>query len=494
MDLSASSHEDPADGSIEGHEGPADGSTEGTDDTESSAADGASTGAASDGRADTDPRQSPSDVPGPAVGDDQPGADDSSRPDGGGADGEVDAADGGAQTVGPGVTDATLTLGVQYPSTDRGGSSAAFGKDISAGDVPGETRVLVDYINRNGGIAGRKLEVVLHPTEFVDSVNNVELEAQKTCTKFTEDHQVLAAVVLYATVESLVRCMADAHVPVVSWYAPLDAQVFAQLPRFYYAPGAMNGGRGAAVAADVLAQAGFFDGAKIALFRHDAPTYERSEQVLRQALEAHGLTLDDVFATSSTDLGQVGRDAAAASFRFNANGITHVLFLDLNGVLSYTFMNAAEGQSYRPTYALSSNNGPTSVAEYAPTEQLRNTRIVSWAPYDAQARHDESPPAVAPTTTLCREILLEGGYDLADRTEEKYALNLCGDLLFLKTALDAAAAPNAAELERTVDGMGTSFAHAASYGSRLGPGRHDGAENTRVLVFDATCNCFRPPR
>ncbi|MEY2433817.1 MAG: hypothetical protein QOC92_3542 [Acidimicrobiaceae bacterium] len=66
--------------------------------------------------------------------------------------------------------------------------------DITHGDIKKVTQAMVDRINNNGGILGRKLEIV-----FSQQCPLKQDEVAKACTTFTDDDQVFAVLGLYDT-------------------------------------------------------------------------------------------------------------------------------------------------------------------------------------------------------------------------------------------------------------------------------------------------------
>ena len=64
---------------------------------------------------------------------------------------------------------------------------AAFGKAGDAQKVPDSPKMIVDYINKHGGIGGRQVAVV----EFkADSSSDASTGGQQACAAFTQDNKV----------------------------------------------------------------------------------------------------------------------------------------------------------------------------------------------------------------------------------------------------------------------------------------------------------------
>ena len=95
-------------------------------------------------------------------------------------------ADGNKSEVGPGVTDTTIKVGfiTRKASTAAGGGGF---KTPAQGDVNAQVNALVEYINKNGGLGGRKITSVLK--EYDSSAASVQKE-NDYCTAFTQDEKV----------------------------------------------------------------------------------------------------------------------------------------------------------------------------------------------------------------------------------------------------------------------------------------------------------------
>jgi hypothetical protein len=126
----------------------------------------------------------------------------------------------GAST--PGVTATTIRVGVPYVDV---AAVKAVGVNISWGSVPDAFNAVIDHINAQGGINGRKI------VPYIVAVNPTgTAPAATACTQLTEDDNVFVAIApLQAT------CYLQHDVPVVasiypSGNSPTAAQDFAPVP------------------------------------------------------------------------------------------------------------------------------------------------------------------------------------------------------------------------------------------------------------------------
>ncbi|MBV9293808.1 MAG: hypothetical protein JO222_15305, partial [Frankiales bacterium] len=100
----------------------------------------------------------------------------------------------GSQAAGPGVTATTVTIGLVYATNSTAADEALGAHGLNTGDAVTEVRLLVNDINKHGGVAGRKL-VLLTYGEDATSTQPYAVTAQQMCSFMTQDHKVLAVLV-----------------------------------------------------------------------------------------------------------------------------------------------------------------------------------------------------------------------------------------------------------------------------------------------------------
>ena len=389
---------------------------------------------------------------------------------------------------GPGVDDKTVTLGFQYVDVGAG-TGGVLGQDVSIGDPEAQAEAVKNWINKNGGIAGRTLRLVHYGAPYANYVNNPQAEFNRICTYFTEDHKVLG-VAVYVPDETLVRCLARRDVISVSDGYPLDRKLYSELAQHFYSPGTMSQDRGAEVGVEGHVATGFLNGAKIGLLRYDHPVYARAEVSLSKALTAKGHTIAERFLIDYSNTSKATSDAGAAVLRFRQQGITHVKVLDNSGGIAFAFMQAAENQGYRPFYALTTNNSPQGLKQLAPAKQLERAQAVSWWWGDVgEDEKQQTPPALPRSRATCEKIMTDAGVDMSGAAAGSSMIT-CDQLLLLKTLADRAATPSSAAMSAAADRLGSSYESTLSYKTTIGPDRRDGASVTRLIRFEAGCSCW----
>jgi hypothetical protein len=397
----------------------------------------------------------------------------------------------------PGITDTEIRIGIltqqKYDST-----TAPFAtKGQTLGNQQAQAQAVVNYINNNGGMAKRKLKPVYHDTD--SSVGSWHAQAQQVCAAFTEDTKVLAVTPQNYALTTLLSCLAAKDTALLAggvlggW---ADEEMYRQFPKHLYMPSEINHTRLGFWIDGLVRQAFFAKGSKLGILYNDEPRFRRPlERTVKPALKGHGIGITDEMGIHMADsVSDVSATAAATSnsvLRFRSRGIDRIIFVEGVPIIPFFFLNEAEHQGYRPRYGLSSYENGRWLALNAPRTQLVGSLGVGWRPVD-----DVTAPKDAganPVRDLCLEIFSKAG--VADVTVDSYresnALMYCANLLFLKTALDAADELNTEGLRRAVEGLGDRWRSPLNFSNRFGPNRHDGAAGARDFAFEESCQCYR---
>ncbi|HEX2038184.1 MAG TPA: hypothetical protein VHF47_00465 [Acidimicrobiales bacterium] len=397
----------------------------------------------------------------------------------------------GGYVLGQGVTATEIKIGLQVNAPI---DYAAFGGRGSNGDDQKTSQAVVDHINKTGGIAGRKVVPVYHITDT--NSGTFAAQAEAACADFVDDKKVFAAISTTNAGEPA-QCYANRGMPYISHKRGFyPAEYFQRMAGSLYTPGRMGITRWTVAYVDALVEQGYFaGGAKVALLRYDHPDFDKlTDQVLKPRLAARGVTLADEFRAATpgsvAGLSDTAASASAAVVRFRANGITHVMFYEIGGVLPFFFMPQAESQAnWRPRYAMTTAMLPQFQKANVPEPQLHRTVGIGWVPADDLAAPED--PGGNPNTELCKQIWANAGITPTTRINLGSALGYCDSLLFLKAALDRTTNLTVAGLKAAVEGLGDSFNSPLTFATRFGPGRYDGPTLYRNLEYFADCKCFK---
>ncbi len=433
------------------------------------------------------PSSSTSDTPGSTPASTPASTPDSSEP------GSTDFSD---LETGKGVTADTIKVGISWINSDTN-IDAEYGTDF--GQAPGTgtqgdwAQIIVDYLNANGGIAGRQIEPVFfrYSAASLGTADTRAQSEQAMCAQFTEDNEVFAMVPVVSTEGVITQCAADTNTPMIgigNADEGVDAGRFDEIGDVWYRPEWMTEDRALQTLVDRLLEHDFFGtDAKIGIAGLDHPAEQRAiENALLPALEAAGLEVVSQIAYPDV----IASPWETYVQRFRTDGVTHVLWT--GWPTPGFFMRAAEDQGYRPVYAMTSQAQvgvlPDSVGGLAPADQLIGARAIGWSTYYdfAAADYVDNEP-ITEADAECRAIFADHGLDPFISTAPVY----CTALFFLKAALESAPALTSEGMAAGVAALGQGFVPVSSAAAAFPGGRHDGVSQVFDMVFDNEgCRCF----
>jgi ABC-type branched-subunit amino acid transport system substrate-binding protein len=416
-------------------------------------------------------------------------------------------ADGGARpstgtlapgTSGRGYTATEIRLG--YTLSDDGASVAAgFGVDsayLNSGRIDQQVEAIAAYINRHGGILGRKLVPVLEKVSTQAALRDADAEAQRLCTAWTQDHKVFAAMnALGLNNPTLRACMAKADTPLLEASGrTYGAPEFARYASYLYTPGSMTTDLLMKLWVSSLVGQGYVNGwdttlgqpgklkAKIGLLMVDRPDTRYMVAKLKEELAKHGLKVESEVTYAPTSDGLASGQSSAV-LKFKADGVTHVF-----GAYVF-FMQQADSQKYYPRYAIDPGGGAASVT-VASGNQLRGAMSAGWLPsVDVDPADYPGDPSAA--TVVCKKIMKAAGQDYETAGGAFLTmLGECDNMLMLAAALTAAGSISTAALRTGMESLGT-MPSAQTWASRFGPDQHASALVVRDQAYIDACTCFR---
>jgi ABC-type branched-subunit amino acid transport system substrate-binding protein len=386
-----------------------------------------------------------------------------------------------------GVTDDTIKIGLVQtaPGTNSEAVNSAAGTDLDAAeaDMANAQLTVVDYINENGGMAGRQVEPVFY---FFDTANYFspsgrQQENQRACATFTEDEQVFAFVTVALSEELILDCSEQSETPMVSVYYhayPSEDRV-EQMSDFWYAPDNFTAERRERTLVDFLDGLDWFDDdPNVAIMIEDKPG-------IREGVE-DGLkpTLEDLGIEPALEI--VYPDFYESPWpnyilQLQSAEVTHVIFSASTqpGFAALSMMKAAEEQGYRPQWAGGSDTGFAALPQLgAPVEQMLNYTGMGWEPGYFDTGDFDTPQSEA--GELCKRLMDSAGEPV------NAGAPVCEYLFFLKAALDAAPEISPAGLAAGVEGLGDTHAGVLTLGGGMsfGPGKHDGIAVVQRVAYD----------
>ncbi|MFT5223538.1 MAG: hypothetical protein ACI867_001859, partial [Glaciecola sp.] len=268
--------------------------------------------------------------------------------------------------------------------------------------------------------------------------------------------------------------------------------IFQDLAPYLWATTFPSTGRMIRALAQSLESQGFFEpGAKVGFVSPDSPYFRASYQAdAVPAFGTFGVEFAEAAFVQNDSIPNTQSGLQQAAFRFQTQGITHVVFYG-NALLAPLFMTNAEANAYFPRYGLTSFDQPKFTSEqWATPASLEGAVGAGFSA--AQDVADTEVAFPAPREQKCLDIYAADGHTWATRADAKIALGYC-DAVFLM--MDASGrlgdrALTAENISEAIYESGTSFQAPSSFGSRPVRGRFDVADTYRPMAYDADCDCF----
>jgi hypothetical protein len=370
---------------------------------------------------------------------------------------------------------------------------------LNAGDQEAAARAVANELNRRGGLFGRKIQIVFRDHKTIATAQDPSGTAQATCTYFTQDRPVVAFLNPVTLMDGapLRSCFAKARVPLFNAsLASLDQQASQVYAPYLYASVAPVWDPLIPVLMSRLKAEGYFTGwdatngtktaskPKVGILIKTDEISDRIAARIGRAVTAAGAPDPQVYSFKD------GSEMQSAVLQFRGRGVTHVIATDGGALLG--FMLAAEDQTYRPRYGLSSFLTPAVLMEgTAPPRQLVGAIGVGWsASVDVDDANDPGPSG--PGETECAGIFKKAGLDFTGkRLAEAVAFAFCDGLrLIVSAAIDGKglAGPQVAQ---GMQAAGPALSSAFGFGNGLGPGRYYLPGAVRDVAYVESCTCFR---
>lgn len=406
----------------------------------------------------------------------------SAQPGGGGASGVVPGSKGGKSATGLPLGTGTIKIGFHY-SENLDTAYRALGASGSFVNMVSAIESMVRYVNAKGGLGGKKVEPVFHGTDPL--VGTFPAQAEAACTHFAQDEKVFA-VVSGAVLPDIntAACHAKYRTPLVwSYQYLLDRKTLDGYQDYLYMPHAIAIER-YGFYIDSLWESRFLTkSSKIGVFRYDDEQHERFfNTVIKPGLAKYGLVAIDKPMKrphSAGEAGDVATQASNAMIDLRAKGVEHLLFVPSGGALPLIVGNVANSQNYYPKMAFTSFDIPSFVSDNLSDEQLAGAVALGWMPTNDNYL-EQTPKSEALERCFAATGVRHGS-----------VVRFCDGLFFLKDSLDRTPLFDAPGLKRAAYALGSWTRTPWSFGSKIGPNRHDGATAYRLMRFAADCSCFR---
>ena len=368
-------------------------------------------------------------------------------------------------------------------------------KSIDGGDQEGEATAMVNAINANGGIFGRKVKLVFHDVKGNDVVTTPETVAAATCQFYANDHPVVAILSPVGIDTANFRaCMLKNKIAFFSVNTTPQDNVIGQANAPYYYQMVSPSWNGfAPTMVSMLRSQGYFSGwdtstnqagsapVKVGVLAGITDVSVRVGKLVASSLKAYGY--DPVVYNNDP------KDFTAAVLKMSGSGVTHLVIPDGGQAL---FMLTAATQKYFPRYGLSSADGPEAVlASNIPAAVLHGSMGAGWSPsLDVNDANDPGDTSSAETT--CKGIFSKAGFDFTGRRlAEAIAFSYCDGLRIISEGATAGVGLTPLSIYQGVVTIAPTWKSALSFGSGLTPTHLTIPGAVRPFAFVDSCTCFR---
>jgi len=417
----------------------------------------------------------------------------------------------GSVRQGPGVTATQIFVGARYAKNLEKAQAAYGGGGIDSGNPEANIRAMIAEVNARGGVAGRKLAVIFHVDDATSS-DTGDAQDQAACETFTRDNKIAATIAGGGPVFQ--ACMKKAGVLQVAAGGIIgyDKQSYADNPTFV-SLGDVSQDRMLADLARALQRQAYFSGwdftlgkpaptkAKVGVLGWDFPDFKRPrDRVLLPALARSGHPVDPELVigiqgtNGNQDAGRFAAEVSSAVLRFKGAGVTHLIILDSDGIITLTYTKNAENQNYFPRLGITSANGVQALydAGIFAAKPFNGAMGVGWKPMLDLPQGQGARHLTSATKECIAVIKKRTGVEYTDPNAASGALAVC-DMIYGIAAGYNRAGPilNVTTGVRGLESLGGSFRPAAVPKTFLGPGRHDGLETGFDLFWDTTCTCIK---
>lgn len=388
-------------------------------------------------------------------------------------------------------------------STDAEKTLGAIGSSLATGDQKGDAEAIVAALNREGGLFGRQIKLLVHDSALARTEADPEGVGQEICSDLTQDRPVIAIVNLTPIAsDALWACAAKARTVLISvGSADWDDELSGRYTPYFYSAGFPSLSRLVPVFISRLSEQQYFQRwdtsiggpspaappVKVGVLYGNTETGRRQGKILATAITKAGYPTETFEYAGENDY-------PAAVLRFKTNGVTHVTGPD-DGMAF--FVLAAKSQRYYPRLGIHSYMTPhTSLQEIAGAtrEQLNGAVGVGWYQYlDVSTAQDAG---LSSGGKWCVDALAQGGQTFANNDEHRFAeafgLGICDGIRLPSRGAQAGGGLDPVAIRKGIVSIGRGYPPAAAgFGvSGLSETNFGFPGAARDLRYDSSCDCF----
>jgi len=376
-----------------------------------------------------------------------------------------------------GVTATTIKLGIVLLDIQKLEPLGFAQPHFSPAEQRDRFQFFIDEINKNGGLAGRKVTTVYATYDALDSSG--DRSGPAVCSKMAEDERVFA--VLGFLDGNIGECLTQQHrIPAIANVGHI-AEAYTKGKNLLVSPFAALE-RGTANWGDLAARSGVLKGRTLGTLYGDGPQEARPEQSLVKALGTGGYSVA-YRAKLGGDPATVQSQLPVEVNKMKAAGVNTV-FLVTNFVTALQFANTAESQNFRPLYIVSDLGS-------LQAEGLVRQMPASFDGAYVFTQNLPASPEIAENRRCRTSYNKARGVSYPPGQESGVTTLLC----WMVTVFADSAARVGPELTRM--GLGHAFQtltrplpHTQPGSFRIG--KTDYADWMRVGKYDRSCRCYKP--
>ncbi len=375
---------------------------------------------------------------------------------------------------------------------DVNAAAARFGGSAAVGDQKAEALAAVNWVNAHGGLDGHAITPVFFEVSLT-STQTYATTYQQICSSFTEDHHVVATLLVGNAEAGLPACLLKGKSLLLAHGHYLhDPSDFAAFPNLVTTEDAGSRRIAQAMVDQMLSKGLLKRGDKLGLLvmNYDGPRKARDEVIVPK-LKAQGIEVvsyEVPYPQSTQDVSNSAAAVQSAQLRMAADGVKTVAFL-CPGCVTF-FVTDAESQGYYPRYVLTSYDTFSGYVGKGHKQSFAGALGIGFDPIrDVGVYKNATPLKGNDTFALCRSIEKA---NIVDDATLFASMAFCGEVLDLYAAAQAnpVEALTWQSLAAGFDRLGTSHDGAANFATQLGPNRRDGVAAFRTMHYDAETDAF----
>jgi hypothetical protein len=403
---------------------------------------------------------------------------------------------GGDSNPSPGVTADSVKVGAIFTDVGSIGEQIGFKSD-PLGDPDAQVKALMTWVNANGGMGGRNLELV--PKVYIAANDSPQAE-EALCRYWTQDEKVFGVVITGQLQANARKCYFKGRTVMVDNAAyPLDRQGYAELAPFLWAPGTP-------VFEDFLPQwvaslknQGFFEGSKlVGVIAADTPVNRRVyDAQLKPELDAAGATAQEIGYVDTLSVTAINSSLFEIAQTFKQKGVDRIAFLGGARIAALwplsaltVGINVPYGISSYDTPVFFGRNPGLWTKQGFPENPATGAVGLSYQP-GTDVDDDQAPFPTTFAEQQCATIYASEGITFTTRSSARLPFQLCDAVLFLKAALDRAPKDlTPAAFGTAAASLAGEFQATTNFSTFLGPTRVGGPASARPMKFDSGCQCL----